>query len=442
MYANTEAAALFERALAAARKLPDLEKSDVAGVWEKLGEVREGGGVYDGALRAYRSARRLLRGDPASEAKLLLKEAWIPERVGRHREAVRALRKGLTVLESATGNEADQQRAEIYAAYAAMRQTQGRYREAIEWCEKAIELARASGSRKGEAHALYILDWAWASIGQFEHATHSDLALEIYAELGDLTGEACALQNLGGFAYYQGRWDEAVDLYERARDARMRTGNEVDAAMGTDNIAEVLADQGHYGAAEQHLHETLRVWRAVGDRGGIAFARGLLGRVAARTGRFDEAHGHFEAARTEYAESGLEADSREVDGRIAECLVLEGRTGEALALADVTLGVSAQEDQNPPDAPLLQRVRGYALLQSGDVVAAREAFEASIESGRARDADYEVALTMVALARLAALEGDAATAARLETESSTLLERLGVLSLPEVPLPSARNQRS
>jgi class 3 adenylate cyclase/tetratricopeptide (TPR) repeat protein len=438
VYANTEAAALFERALAAARRLPHLPTVDIAAVWEKLGEVRERGGVYDGALRAYRSARRLLRGDAPGEAKLLLKEAWIPERVGRHSEAVRALRKGMTVLESATGAEADQQRAEIYAAYAAMRQTQGRYREAIEWCERAIELARASGSRKGEAHALYILDWAWASIGRFDLATHSDRALEIYAELGDITGEACALQNLGGFAYYQGRWDEAVDLYERARDARLRTGNEVDAAMGTDNIAEVLADQGHYAAAEQHLHETLRVWRAAGDRGGIAFARGLLGRVAARTGRFDEAHAHFDAARLEYSESGLEADCREVDGRIAECLVLEDRSEEALALADVTLGVSVQEDQNPPDAPLLQRVRGYALLQAGATKAAREAFEASLESARARDADYEVALTMVALAQLSSVEGDALRAEQLESEGSQLLERLGVLSLPQVPLPPAR----
>ena len=232
------------------------------------------------ALHAYRRSRRLVRDVPLREAKLYLKEAWIPERVGRYREAVRMVRKGLAVLESAEGTEADRQRAELSAWYAAIRQAQGRHREAIEWCERAIGLARASENLVGEAHASFILDWALVSSGRFDLATHSERALEIYQQLGDLNGEAVVLQNLGAFAYFQGRWDEAVELYERGREARLRVGNDVDAAMGTANIAEVLADQGHYEMAEQYLQETLRVCRAANYRSGAAFAR-----EPARTGR-------------------------------------------------------------------------------------------------------------------------------------------------------------
>ena len=434
VYANAEAATHFTRAIAAARRLPELDRHDIAAVWEKLGDVQERGGVYDDALHAYRRARRLLRDAPILEAKLYLKEAWIPERVGRYREAVRTVRKGLSVLDSAEGVDADRQRAELCAWYAAIRQAQGRHREAIEWCERAIELARASENLTGEAHASFILDWALVSTGRFDLATHSARALEIYTQLGDVNGEAVVLTNLGAFAYFQGRWDEAVELYERGREARLRTGNDVDAAMGTGNIAEVLADQGHYETAEQYLQETLRVCRAAGYRSGAAFARNLLGRVAGRTGRFEEAHVHFEAARSEYFEAGLDADVRETDGRLADCFVLEARSAEALTLADETLQASMQEDDNPPDAALLQRVRGYALLQSNDVDGARDAFAASLESGRARDADYEVALTLVALAALAKVVGDAERATELDLESKSLLERLGVRSLPVVPL--------
>jgi class 3 adenylate cyclase/predicted ATPase len=434
VYANVEAATHFERAIAAARRLPDLDRHEVAAVWEKLGDVHERGGVYDDALHAYRRARRLLHDEPTLEAKLYLKEAWIPERVGRYREAVRAVRKGLAVLESAEGVEVDRQRAELCAWYAAMRQAQGRHREAIEWCERAIELARASENLVGEAHASFILDWALVSTGRFDLATHSERALEIYAQLGDLNGEAVVLSNLGAFAYFQGRWDEAVELYERGREARLRTGNDVDAAMGTANIAEVLADQGHYDTAEQYLQETLRVCRAAGYRSGAAFARNLLGRVAGRTGRFDEAYVHFDAARAEYAEAGLDADVRETEARIADCFVLECRSAEALELAEATLQVSMQESDDPPDAALLQRVRGYALLQRDDANAARVAFDASLASARARDADYEVALTLVALATLAKVVDDSERATELDLESSALLERLGVRSLPDVPL--------
>ena len=182
------------------------------------------------------------------------------------------MRKGLAVLDATEGTAADRERAELCAWYAAMRQAQGRHREAIEWCERAIELACSSRNLVGEAHASFILDWALVSIGRFDLATHSERALEIYKELGDLNGEAVVLSNLGAFAYFQGRWDEAVTLYERGREARLRTGNEVDAAMCTGNIAEVLADQGHYDTAEKYLQETFRVCRAAGYRSGAAFA--------------------------------------------------------------------------------------------------------------------------------------------------------------------------
>lgn len=432
VFANVEAATLFERALAAARRLPQLDRSEVAAVWEKLGDVRERAGTYDRALRAYRSARRLLADEPVREANLYLKEAWIPERMGRYREAVRAVRRGLTVLEPVAGLAAERQRAELGAWYATMRQAQGRHREAITWCERAIEGARASGSLVGEAQASYILDWAWVSIGRLDRATHSQRALEIYRELGDLTGEAVVLQNLGGFAYYGGRWDEAVSLYEQGREARLRTGDEVDAAMGTCNIAEVLADQGHYESAQQHLHEALRVCRAATYRSGVAFARSLLGRVAARTGRFEESRAHYDAARREFAAAGLESDARETDGRVAECLMLEGRSADALDLADATLRASAADDENPPDAALLQRVRGYAFLQQGAFDSAGSALDRSLESGRAREADYEVALTLVAQGHLARAMGDNDRAVVLDGESSTLLSRLGVQSLPAI----------
>jgi class 3 adenylate cyclase/tetratricopeptide (TPR) repeat protein len=436
MYANGEAVSYFERAAAAGRRLPDLDPASYAAVLERLGDANERLGAYEPASRAFRAARRLLAGDPLRTASLFLKESWIPERTGRYPEAVRAVRKGLSALDPVVGDEADQRRAELMTWYAAMRQDQGRHREAIEWCERAIELARASGFRRGEAHASFILDWAWVSLGRFDLATHSARALEIYAELGDLTGEAGVLQNLGGFAYYQGKWDEAVELYERGRDARLRTGNEVDAAMGTCNIAEVLADQGRYDEADQHLDDALRVLRAARYRTGVAFARSLQGRVAARRGDFDAARELLDEARAEYTTTGLDADVLDVDSRIAEHFVLEGRWQEALDLADSTLDELLRVDDSAPTVPMLLRVRGHALAQLHERDAARAAFEASIEAGRARDAVYDVALTQQALAQLLRAQGSDVESYSLLAESAATLRRLGVQRMPEVPIPA------
>jgi tetratricopeptide (TPR) repeat protein len=437
VYANIEAAAFFERALAAARRLPDLARSDVARVWEQLGDVLDRSGAYDRSLRAYRSARRLSGNDPLVEARLLLKEAWIPERMGRFSEAVRAVRKGLAVLDDVVGAEASRQRAELSAWYAAMRQAQGRHREAVSWCERAITEARESGSLAAEAHALFILDWAWFSIGRFDLATHSQRALEIYAQLGDLSKQAAVLQNLGGFAFYQGRWDEAVALFERSIDVRQRTGNDVEAAMGVCNIAEVRIDQGRYEEAEHQLADALRVCRAAPYRPGVAFARSLLGRIAAQTGRSEEAHEHFDVARREYVAAGLDGDAQEIDTHRAECFVLDGRATEALVLADSAPRASTNEDETERDLARLERVRGYALLQLGDRKAAFEAFTESLDAGRAREADFEVALTLLALARIASVTDDPDRADALEAEGRAMLEPLGVKRVPEYAIPTS-----
>ena len=99
--------------------------------------------------------------------------------------------------------------------YATVRQAQGQHREAVNWCDKAIAQARECGDRDAEAHALFILDWAWTSLGQSDRLNVSEDALLIYTDLGDLGGQAVVLNNLGVFAYFRGQWDEAIAFYQR-----------------------------------------------------------------------------------------------------------------------------------------------------------------------------------------------------------------------------------
>ncbi|MDQ1466732.1 MAG: hypothetical protein QOH10_1147 [Actinomycetota bacterium] len=432
-FANVDAAVLFERALSAARQLPEVEPLEVAEVWEALGDVRERSGVYDGAAVAYRSARQLVRNDPAREAAVLLKQAWIPERLGRYSEAIRWVRKGQRTIDGVSEAAAGSCRAQLAAWYGAIRQAQGRSREAIEWCRRAIDEAVASHDPAAEAHASFILDWAYVDSGRSDLAVHSARALALYEELGNLNARAGVLNNLGGFAYYEGRWDDAIDLYSQAHDAYVRAGNATDGASSSTNIAEVLADQGRLEEAAARLRESLSVYRSAGYRYGIAWATSLFGRMAARSGDFDEAQQYFADARSQFAAAELDGDMLQTDVWIVEAMVLAGDPA-TLAHADDIRARAAANGGVSVTTPALERVRGYALAQLNDWAAARAAFEASLEAARARDADYEVALTLDALARLGALQGE--DVAALETESRTMFERLGVRRVVEVPFTS------
>jgi hypothetical protein len=123
------------------------------------------------------------------------------------------------------------------------------------------------------------------------------------------------------------------------------------------------------------------------------------------------------------------SDVRLVDARTAESMTFEGRSTEALAiverlLASGSAGLSAE-------MALLQRIRGYALMNLGDIEGAADALTLSLQSAVDLEASYEEALTLVAQRSLARLAGNAQLANDLEARSRTILDRLGVMTVVE-----------
>jgi tetratricopeptide (TPR) repeat protein len=403
---------------------------------ESLGDVRRLAGDLAKADEAYRVARKLLTSDPVTSARLLLKEARISHGQSRYTEAMRRISRGRKLLEGVEGDEAGRWRAQLSVWYATMRQTQGHHADAIRWCRRAIAEAEASGERDALAHAYVILDWAFVSLGKDDDENQcSKLALDIYTELGDLTGQALVLNNLGAYAYFEGRWNEAVDFYERGRLARESTGDPVNAAFGVCNVGEILSDQGRQEDAEPLVRHALRVWKAAGDAGGVAFAQGLLGRVAARSGRLGEALELYEHARAGYHAAGDSVGIVEIDTRITEALIFRGDGDEALELIEETL---AKGDAGV-HALTLRRLRGYALMQLGRLEDARRALDESLEGARARKASYEEALTLRAITQLAEMEGSPDEGAA--EAAAGILAGLGVVSVTDpAGIPAPRSE--
>src|SRR5262249_48476900 len=151
----------------------------------------------------------------------------------------------------------------------------------------AIENAELASARTQLAHAYWLRDIAETQLGR--DSEFRGLALPIYEELGDLVGQAKVLNNLGFRAYYEGRWEDALDYYSRSADASAPAGDTETTASVRNNEAEILSDQGHLDRADQLFEEALRIWRGAGHATGVAFATGNRGRSAARRGTFQEA---------------------------------------------------------------------------------------------------------------------------------------------------------
>jgi predicted ATPase/class 3 adenylate cyclase len=431
-YANIEAARFFRRASDAGRRIADVRAEEIATVEESAGDALYIAGEFKKAAEAYATARRLVSDDPIGAGRLLLKRSRIEESLGRYPNALRWATRGRKALQGLDEADAAKLRAQLSAWYATVLQAEGRASASIAWAERAISEARAAGDDSALARAYNALEGANLSLGRHT-GEHWRQALSIYEELDDLVGQVLILTNLGVGAFYDGRWGEALSFYERARDLSMRIGDMVGAASLADNIAEIRCEQGQLSEAEEILRASLKFWQASKYGFFLGGCLRFLARVLARTGRFDEALSAYDEARRAFVHAGALEDVLTTDAGIAECRVLMAQPDEALAIVHAALERQDVGEAIGMATPPLERVRGYALTQSGDLEGARAAFELSLRAARERGDDYEVGLALCALVRLDGVEGRPAPP-DLETEARSILHRLGIERVPEIPL--------
>jgi class 3 adenylate cyclase/tetratricopeptide (TPR) repeat protein len=460
-YANVDAAALYRRAIASAGLVADLPPATVADVAECLGDVAELAGRYHESLGAYDRARRLHRrqaerldvaghahphvdgawphevGDPDfALARLARKSGVVNERVGRYDAAIRWYGRARRLIahdggRTARGPAEARLATRLMIDVAGIRMRQGHYAACVAAALPAVPAAEAGGQRDLLANAYYLLHAAYGDLGSPEVARYRDLALPIYEELGDLVGQGNVLNNLGIEAYFEGRWDEAIDLYRRSRDAKARAGDIANAATQSNNEAEVLSDQGRIPEAEALLRDALRVWSAAGYQIGVALATSNLGRAAARAGRHGEALELLERAVALFDGIGAGGYVDETRARVAECLALAHRSDEARAVASETLLRVRRESEQSVIAVQLERTLAWAALLDGVPSGAAVHAAASLREARALSAAYEVAIS---LDTMAALPGRAPEeVARDRAEARAIFDGLGVVAVPAVP---------
>ncbi|NNC44151.1 MAG: AAA family ATPase, partial [Acidimicrobiia bacterium] len=141
-YGNVEAAANYERALAASKKLKDLEKRELAAVWIALGDVREQIARFPEANDAYQQAGKLLAGDPVAQADTIAKRGKAKMRGGSYTSALADTTRGLKLLECMEGAEIQRARARLMTTRAWIRMSQQRPRQALEASNNAIRVAQ------------------------------------------------------------------------------------------------------------------------------------------------------------------------------------------------------------------------------------------------------------------------------------------------------------
>jgi class 3 adenylate cyclase/predicted ATPase len=430
IFANADAARFYRRAIETGKKI-GMPRQDLLDVFESLGDVLWRARLYGEATRVSREARALARGDTLRLARLVMKRSFIEESAGRLPNSLRWLSRGRRLLLGLEDLEALGLVAEIDAHYSSSLQAQGRNREAIAVATRAIEKGQMAGAERALGQAENMLAAALSILGRPGAIEHWQKALDHFERVGYLPGQAGVLNNLGAGEYFRGNWTEAANLYQRSVDASERVGDPVFAANAKMNIAEVLVDQAHLPEAERLLKDAMRVWRTTGDEYLMGFCLIQLGRLTAMSGRVDEALELFAQARERYLAAGAPGAVLEVDAREADARLLIGDARRALEMCGHIIARFETDEGVNVLAPLVDRLLGYGLMQTGELASAEEAFDRAIAGALARDAQHDVALSMQGMARVHRRLGR--TDLELEAEAGVILDRLGIRAVPAYP---------
>jgi class 3 adenylate cyclase/predicted ATPase len=415
-YANVDAATLYERALTAAVSLEPPEQ-EVARVQEALGDVRELFASYDEADGAYVQA--LEHGAPP--ARLIRKRGRVAERQGRYDDALALYEKGAA---EADANE----KIALQLGRAIVLYHQGNIDEAARTTEQAAEAAMALDDREALANAYWI-----RAIAETERGGPArdflELALPIFEEFGLLQMQVKVLNNMAMHAFYVSEWETAIEYYGRAEEMARRSGEVIGSGIAALNHGELRLNQGRLEEAQQLLESALRTFRAAKYPIGEAVALVYLGHLAAEQSRFDDATSLFDRAVEMLTAIRSKSNLIEAEARRAQAYVLEGRHEEATSLAQRCLDFEQETGEIGARTALLERLLAVTAVQGRRREDAPAHFEESLRIGREYGADYEVGRTLQAKV----LTGFASEEELAEAEA--IMERLGVVSLPEMPLP-------
>ena len=154
--------------------------------------------------------------------------------------------------------------------------------KSVEYAQKALEIYRNLGDRRGEAHSLYNIGYALTNQGE---VTKAEQVLEncrkICEDLQDWRRLSKVLNVLADTACSRGDFDRALKIYAEALQIAEKLGNRYSQSLILNNIGTARFSIEDYSAAEEAYQKSLELCREIDDREGEAIALSNLGELFA-----------------------------------------------------------------------------------------------------------------------------------------------------------------
>jgi class 3 adenylate cyclase/tetratricopeptide (TPR) repeat protein len=422
-YANVDAAVQYERALEAARRLPDISDDQLLTLLTRLAEVRNLTGLYETSVEALRQAARLVRDEPSRHAAVLLQKARIRQRAGTYRLALRDVTTAERLIGDHDGGDVPTTRVRLEAVRLSVRFEQGKRARVVAEAPTIIAEARTVGDDDSLILALGLHDICSVQLGDLSVGENLREAVDLSLRTGNLRWALRAQMAMAGLALYSGDWSGAVAAYAGAREAAIGSGDVVSDAQVVVNLAEILVWLGRADEADGLLEDAIRVLRVARVNAFAVYGELQRGRVLLERGNLAEAERLLESVELESI--ALDDPSMAAEALLvrAEVLTLQGRPEDALAVLATLTSTDGDDVVLRPRAALEQARAEAALGRNED---ARRAVLEGLAVATEHGLPYEEARCLALLADVEDVLGSAPAAAEARARLEAIQERLGM----------------
>ena len=318
------------------------------------------------SLELYRQALALsdALGDRHARARLHYAIGRVHDLLGEKQEALDAYRKTVELLDER--EDPERLMAPALTSSGALCRQLGDYDAAQEAYERALDIHRRRGFRKGEANVLNNLGRLSSARGAMHEAQRFyEEAVKLWRETGERSEEILTLTNLGGIHIALGDQDAALDHLSHAR---ARLGPEVGPRRRADlleRLADVYTRTDRSSEAESHYHEALRLYQEQGERGREAYTLDSLGDLYLRIGDGPAAHESLLAALEIFADLGDERGQAIVSKNLGRLHEERGTYEEAERYLQTALTLTRKVNYLVGEAETL-KVLAQVALERGD----------------------------------------------------------------------------
>jgi tetratricopeptide (TPR) repeat protein len=392
LYANSEAATHFGRALEIAKRI-NSDMNQIKLIFNQLGQVLELSGRFEQALAVYDDMHAFgsQRRDRSTEMSALMAKAT------------------------------------IYSIFSQLHNPDLSAKLLLD----ALEISRELGDRAAETKLNWNLMLNNLFSKRFDHALkHGENALKLARELDDSEQLAFVLNDLCRLYTCLGRFEDAYAVIREARSLWIKQNHQVMLADSFGSEAEAAYNAGEFARAFENCQQALVISERIKNIWGQSYDRMLMAFILLQEGQLGKAILLGERSTQQADEAGLIASSITLRGELAWTYAFCGAFDDAYQL--VSRAIQFAESKQPAWRVFPQAAKVRIHLLQGDIESAqREAGGAPLQPISIPYARFTIFI-ILANVELAYARGDYATALLMIDELLDEVDPLTRLDVPDV----------